>query len=142
MTTAATIDTELHEARRTVRQFWNYANLCYCGTPSELMRLILGALDAHGQAGDWREDERPDLSNPTHLLLAYQLDAWDLTEHGTSLGGAWLTRDGIRLRDALRRVDLDTALADDWADNEYALYPKRRTGPTELLEGTWETQNY
>lgn len=139
--TPTTVDRELHEARRTVRQFWNHVDLCYCGTPAALLELLLFALNAYGPPGDWRDDERPDLGNPTHMLLAYMLDAWDLTDHGTSLYGASLTRDGIRLRDALRRVDLNTVLDQDWHDNEFALYPKPRTGPDEVHEGTWQSEN-
>lgn len=139
--TPATIDRELHEARRTVRQFWHFTNLCGCGTPTLLAEQLLWALNAYGEPGTWHDDRPDPDNNPTHMLLAYMLDAWDLTDHGTSLYGAWLTRDGVRLRDALRRIDLNTFLDEDWWDVEHALHPKGRDGSGTLSEGEWETAN-
>lgn len=37
---------------------------------------------------------RYELIGPLQYLLAYVLDDYGLTEHGTSIGGAWLTEEG------------------------------------------------
>lgn len=90
-----------------VDRFWTFAKLCRCGNPADLLRLVRDGLDVlagEGYHGVWVD---------ANLALAYMLDAWELTEHGSSVYGSWLTDDGRALRDALGRVDFDTVLDAD-----------------------------
>lgn len=120
------IDRELHEARRIVAAFWQWANLCHCGNTDEVLPFLRAALEAHGEPGP-EFDGGPDLAewwgDPKSMFVLYVLDGWGLTEHGVSVVGAWLSSDGIRLRDALRKVDPETVFDDDWFQNEEALNP-------------------
>lgn len=94
-----------------VDRFWSFAKLCTCGNPEDLAGLVLAGLDAHHAPGDlghaW-----PGEWVAANLALAYMLDAWELTEHGSTIHGGWLTPDGAALREALRTADLRTVL--DW----------------------------
>lgn len=113
------VDMARHEATLTVRSFWEWADLCFCGTRGEMIRLIAGALEGCGTI----EETGGRISD---VALAYALDAWGLTDHGACNGHYWLTRDGERLRDALRLVDLDTVLHDEsWIDVEARRWPGR-----------------
>lgn len=136
-------DRTVHDARRLVLQFWDHTDLCHCGNPAILIHQLLQGLEAHpepGQndAGQWEQTQAWINAN---YWGACTLAAWDLTEHGSSVYGSWLTKDGIRLRDALRLVDPDTALDDDWIDAEYELYPDGRPGePADgSTYGSWKT---
>lgn len=96
-----------HEALRAIQQFRDFANLCGCGPAVDLLRLIHEGLEAYREprGGDPASGDGLDVGERTGMLLAYQLDAWGLTDHGTSLAGGWLTADGVRLRNAMRLVD-------------------------------------
>lgn len=136
----ATVNREVHEARRLLFQFWDFANLCYCGNTDRIIRVIHGALLAHSEPGEnFKPLDDALTSDATSLFVIYALDAWGLTEHGGSVYGGWLTPDGVRLRNALRLIDPGRALDDDWDDAEDALYPDGRPGlaPNENLHGTW-----
>jgi hypothetical protein len=89
---------------RYIHWWWyEQANYCGCGDQVRVLELLRYGLrvtaDPAAKLGPpvaWPEDAL--------WLLAYQLDAWELTEHGTSLAGAWLTDDGRRLLNALEAV--------------------------------------
>lgn len=85
---------------------------CACGTPEEVDRLMLQYLQAVEQRHDpakrpqtFNEIAGRTLSNDTVTLLAYVADSLDWTEHGTSIGGAWLTEAG---NEALTNLSLAT----------------------------------
>jgi hypothetical protein len=95
-----------------VQDWWfSTANFCGCGRPGDVMALVLKALEDHGEPGP-EFDGGPawDWNDARTWLLGYSLDAWELTEHGGGVGGAWLTDKGMALRDALRAVDFTTVL--------------------------------
>ncbi len=152
MTAAASaFDREKHEAQRTVGQFMHHAGICSCGSPEEFLRLLLGHLERFdGAAGQAWKDR--SLKDPLNLTFAVVLDCWELTEHGGSIFGAWLTSSGVRLRDALRRldlgdvgrssVDLDELLPSykgGWWSREHQYNPRTRDGVPYAELGEWET---
>jgi len=133
---------EQHEAMRLVLQFWTYANLCHCGNTHLMMRALLDGLEIHSEPGHGDDDQRKRAQQwvSANLFAAYALDAWHLTEHGSSVYTSWLTPSGIRLRDALRTLGPDASLDfDGWAKVEYELYPDGRPGQPEdgHHEGEW-----
>lgn len=80
---------------------------CACGNPEKVDRMMLTYLE-------WAEARFDDQSNVTwdtaldnvsddaKFLLAYIADDLDWTEHGGSVGGAWLTDDGKQAMANLR----------------------------------------
>lgn len=93
-------------------RFWKMTGWCGCGPRQAMLAAVLEGLEAHGVSGE-KPYRYPGLWAEANLPLAYQLDAWGLTEHGTILTGGWLTPDGVALRDALRVVDFGTVLDND-----------------------------
>lgn len=91
-----------------IHTFWyGKAQMCGCGDPPLVLAMIRDEL-AHCSI---RIANRPSLpATPERHLLAYSLDAWGLTEHGTSLAWPWLTDEGEELLAAMQSVDLDAAL--------------------------------
>ena len=80
--------------------YYERLNWCGCGNPEEAQTAILNFLDAHEEF-DNREEKLKKYfgfkyvyDNPLLLCFAYTMDAAGFTEHGTSIGGAWLTEDG------------------------------------------------
>lgn len=93
-------------------------NLCGCGTddPPRIVARILWALwESHKARKDVRTyDYIPD--DPTTARVIYGKDKWDdpivefalhvlgsrdIVEHGTSIGGAWLTEKGVAAAEAV-----------------------------------------
>lgn len=92
-----------------IHTFWyGKASMCGCGDPVGVLGLIRDELARLSTRKD-RPDAPP---TPEWYLLAYSLDAWGLTEHGTSLGWPWLTEEGEALLAAMQAVDLTIALDD------------------------------
>lgn len=91
---------ELHEAKRALYQFQEFAKICTCGTPERMWRELGAALAAYHV-----EDKFAELGwIEENYLLAHVLDAWELTDHGGSIYGSWITPGGRRLRDALKLI--------------------------------------
>ena len=60
---------------------------CGCGAPWEIVSYLKKYLDENK---DW--DNRGQLNvDVAYWLMAYLCDLHGLTEHGSSVGGAWLT---------------------------------------------------
>ncbi len=113
------VDIEVHEATMTVQSFWAWANLCHCGRPQVVLRQIAEALEHVAKPAT-------DRARVPDTLEWYVLDAWELTEHGTSSAFPWLTPNGRRLLDAIRLVDVDQVLGDkSWEDVERRRWPGR-----------------
>jgi hypothetical protein len=74
---------------------------CGCGSPHSAAASLLKLLRLHPLYDHRRELEvlLPD-KGIQHLVL-YMLDCFDLTEHGSSVGGAWLTDKGKAVMEAL-----------------------------------------
>ena len=77
---------------------------CGCGLPEEVRAWLLGIMTALAKrgGGTWTEHSEmvatigadPDM---IFYFVMYVLDAMGLTEHGGSVGGAWLTDKGRQL---------------------------------------------
>jgi hypothetical protein len=147
-------DRNKHEAQRQVGRFMHHANLCWCGSPEDFLRLVLAQLERFDADGAKADDVDRVLAEPLNLTFAMMLDSWELTEHGSSLYGAWLTRAGLRLRAALRildlgdadrsSVDLDELLPSyegGWYAREAAVNPQWRQGARYVELGEWETES-
>lgn len=80
---------------------------CGCGSPEDaagaLLRL-LGLHPLHDHRAEFKEYVPDD---GIEMLLLYMLDRLELTEHGGTVGGAWLTAKGEAVRDALAREEAD-----------------------------------
>lgn len=80
-------ETELMEE---CKHFFYYEKLgwCGCGCPEDAERCVLNLLsEIKVKTADVYADD-------LLLCLAYTLDHAGLLEHGTSIGGAWLTEEG------------------------------------------------
>lgn len=80
---------------------------CGCGMPEEASRALLRLLRLHPlyENQDELQEWIPD--DGVRYLLLYQLDRLELTEHGGSVGGAWLTDKGKAALEALAREEAD-----------------------------------
>lgn len=104
---------------------------CGCGNPEDalgLMRNILRLLKARSDANSADDPYTPYPKSgwakytaeldavlgdgPLGLSYLYMLDALELTEHGGSVGGCWLTSEGERVL-SLLETDLDAAMSED-----------------------------
>ena len=80
--------------------YYDRLRWCGCGVPEDAKKAVRDFLDAYKDF-DNRERKLNEYfgvqsvyDSPLLLCLAYTLDAAEFTEHGTSIGGAWLTEDG------------------------------------------------
>jgi hypothetical protein len=86
------------EELRVFLQGW----FCGCGNPDDAAKTLHDVLAAHvARDRDTLTALLPDVG-VRHLLL-YTLDHFGLTEHGSSVEGAWLTDKGTRVFEALVR---------------------------------------
>lgn len=77
---------------------------CGCGNPDDALRLVHGLLRA---APFYENQSRVDELLPTsgiQMLVLGALDKAELIEHGSSIGGSWLTDRGRATLDALELV--------------------------------------
>lgn len=83
---------------------------CECGNPEDMDRMMLAYLTNLHERATTRKGEgpphfgyrpTPDLSPDAEMLIQYVADSLDWTEHGGSVGGAWLSDDG---REALAHL--------------------------------------
>ena len=83
--------------------FFYYEKLkwCGCGTPEIAKKVIRDYLEIVNNDSDKKCDELKKrfgveyvYDNELLLCLAYALDAAKFTEHGSSVGGAWLADEG------------------------------------------------
>lgn len=145
------VDVGRHEALRTVGQFMQFIGLCHCGAPEGFLGEVMRGLDCHPGPGEPRPARRLKTDDRADMLILYLLDCWDLTDHGTTILGGWLTPDGVRLRDALHtieltdgngRSDLDKLLPGaSWWKNEHVLNPRRREGVPYAELGEWKPED-
>lgn len=102
------------ELIKECEDFFYYEKLkwCGCGNPEKAKKVIRDFLnilytDSKDKENDWmtrcknqefmienRFDVRSIYGNELLLCLAYTLDAAEFTEHGSSIGGAWITEEG------------------------------------------------
>jgi len=91
--------------------FWNeHMNLCSCGTPEDCKNVICEYLIILNKwtsntkiPKDFKTSFGVDsiYDNPFTLFLAYAIDSYGFTEHGSSIGGAWITDLGRMYIDVL-----------------------------------------
>lgn len=89
---------------------------CGCGSPEDVDRMMLAYLrniearwtvrkDEDAPHWGWRATE--GLSTDAETLIQYMADALGWTEHGGTVGGAWLTDDGhVALRNLMARESI------------------------------------
>lgn len=83
-------------------------NFCGCGSPISILdEVILPLLDEfdYGPYENFnrRTAEKGGISEPLIEFFLHYLDALDLTNHGSSVGGSWLEESGKMWREVLRR---------------------------------------
>ena len=99
-------------------KFYYYGILdwCGCGDPRTAIRTVKELLYA---LSDFTKREQRLMESfeiksvyddPLVLCLAYTLDSARLTEHGSSIGGAWLTEDGEYFLWAINEAEKENEL--------------------------------
>jgi hypothetical protein len=81
---------------------------CGCGSPEAACAELLALLQAHPlhQEERWKRLEE-DLGEGRFHLILYTLDHFELTTHGGTVGGGWLTDKGTAVMEALEREQGD-----------------------------------
>lgn len=130
---------EFHEALRLVYQFEDYAKLCSCGDPELFWKNIFWHLEQYKRDGKFAE---PDYIEK-HYVMVHVLDSWDLTEHGGSVYGAWISESGVRLLNALKVILMANVEnwhdEESWWDRENELYPDGRDPAAHFVSvGEWK----
>lgn len=74
---------------------------CGCGSPRDACRALRDLLALHPLYDNREALERMIPDEGVQYLMLYTLDRFDLTEHGGSVGGAWLTDKGKAVLSAL-----------------------------------------
>ena len=80
--------------RETFLAWLSSLNFCWCGRPAAALLSLRSILQLHDGPNGNLSLPGIDALVPdegTQYLILYWLDAQDLTEHGGSVGGAWLT---------------------------------------------------
>jgi len=80
---------------------------CGCGRPEDASKTLLRILELHPLYDHRAELEAWITDEGVLELLLHTLDSFDLTEHGGTVGGAWLSAKGEAVRDALCREQAD-----------------------------------
>lgn len=92
-----------------VRAIIEHMNLCSCGSNThwECVLELLSEAETHTKDGFYRDT--------WFEFGAKVLDSWELLEHGTAIGFAWLTDDGKLLLEFLRDFGTDEDGHPVWA---------------------------
>jgi len=91
--------------------YYNELNFCGCGSPSEIMEVIFILLK-----GD-NFEQFGKLEYGVKTLVFNILDSLEYMDHGSSIGGAWLTEKGKSLYEALEALfKLEESDFDDICD--------------------------
>jgi hypothetical protein len=108
-----------HYDTRAGAIYYDHLNFCGCGNPEAARELIAKLLvggkpwEPGGPARPCGVDEAAEIikADPEAAAwtLLYMLDAWELTEHGGSVNGAWLTPRGKQAAEifAAETIDLE-----------------------------------
>lgn len=98
----------------TIQQLRVFLNswACGCGSPESAFEGLKAILELHPL-----HDHRPEIEalipdERLEYLILYMLDHLDLTEHGGTVGGGWLTETGQAVLDALRTFPMEDITRD------------------------------
>jgi hypothetical protein len=95
---------------------------CGCGAPWEAAAALLRLLRLHPLYEHRTEFDAWIRDDGVQYWLLYHLDHLGLTEHGTNVNGAWLTKKGEQVRDALGAIDdLETWLSGTFCSHGYRI---------------------
>lgn len=115
-------------------QHWIYAvifddlRFCGCGRPEDRLDLIVEMLRAcPWYDGAW-EGFSERLTSAGFEFIADQLTAAELTEHGSSVGGSWLTDKGRRFLSVVNAFDFDADTGYSCSDCPPAENPPSQQG--------------
>lgn len=102
---------------------------CGCGSPALAARTLRDLLTLHPLYDNRPAFEKLIPDEGLQYLILYTLDRFDLTEHGGTIGGAWLTDKGRAVLQALNRDSGDdfATLMEQACSHGYAV-------ETELLD--------
>ncbi|WP_143661182.1 hypothetical protein [Streptomyces sp. M41(2017)] len=91
------------------RIFYEDLGLCGCGNPDEAYVLVrdLLSLAPYYENEGWRLAETLTGGGAAHHIIMSVIDVAELTEHGSSVNGAWLTPKGAWCLQAMRTVSFE-----------------------------------
>lgn len=107
-----------------IREILERVALCGCGTAAhwEIIFELLQRAENHAARGSFynfflqpndKQGGIEDVRDPWVEFGAKVLDSWDLIEHGTGIGWAWLTDDGKLLLEFLRDFGTENSNYED-----------------------------
>lgn len=111
-----------------LREIVERINFCGCGTNAhwECVLELLERAENHDAKGSFyrffNEKDRADPRDPWIEFGAKCLDSWDLIDHGTGIGWAWLTDDGKLLLRFLREFSTDDQVEHTATDGKWPLW--------------------
>jgi hypothetical protein len=79
---------------------------CGCGSADEFAEMAIKLLSFFATPHDQRnlEDADTPYGNTTMEVLAHWMDSKDLIEHGTGIGGSWLTAKGNQIHECIKQL--------------------------------------
>ena len=102
---------ERHESGWAYRVIFLDIGMCGCGHYDERLDILKEVLNA---CPLWELEKTPEyLRTPLGEWFLCLLDKAELIEHGSSIGGSWLTEKGTRLLNALNDEDIWKEFQDD-----------------------------
>lgn len=94
---------EEHDMTRAELNVFFQEWFCGCGNPEVAAETLRVVLTLHPLYDHQKEIDALIPNDGVRLLLLYTIDHFDLTEHGTGIGGGWLTDKGKSVLAALER---------------------------------------
>lgn len=82
--------------------------ICGCGQPTAGIQRLLDLLRLHPLYEHQAELQQLLPDDGIRMLVLGQLDCADLTEHGATIEGAWLTEKGEAVKAALEAEEADS----------------------------------
>lgn len=101
---------------------FNELHFCGCGEPEKAMQYLVNILQALKTRGeDWNDENNKKVNEllpeygcePKAAITLYLLDGAGLIEHGSSIGGSWLTSEGHAFLEDMQRVGIEAVFSLD-----------------------------